>query len=162
MRAMILDETGGVFIDVVESGKIGERVGGWIDVVPLRSADTDDVGWQSVDVFVDDEGKIKQRPTNAYATALAHHFGSIFSDDRIAGTVVILGEPDDDGETTDLPFEFIRFAVEFIAEHSIGRAPTPVRVAPTFWENAAEIVAAGVPLIVGAAPDEFPEPVVEP
>jgi hypothetical protein len=80
-------------------------VGGYIEGVTL-SLETRQV------MIVNEEGKIKQLPVNAIATALYQHVMGIY--DVIMGDVAVLGY-DDEGENTDInkwAFDRITEAVE--------------------------------------------------
>lgn len=66
-------------------------VGGWIELVPNP---------QGVTVYCNEEGKIHGLPPNHRATAL---FGEwLHSWDVIAGSVIVVGPPDEEGYDTDL------------------------------------------------------------
>lgn len=66
-------------------------VGGWIELVPNP---------HGVTVYCNEEGKIQGLPPNFRATAL---FGEWLHDwDIIAGNVIVVGPPDDEGYDTDL------------------------------------------------------------
>ena len=66
-------------------------VEGWIELVPNP---------HGVTVYCNEEGKIHGLPPNYRATAL---FGDWLQPwDIIAGNVIVVGPPDDDGDDTDL------------------------------------------------------------
>ena len=68
-------------------------VGGWIEVVPT----------DALTVYCNEEGKIIPLPPNYRAT---NAFGSeLQPGDILAGDVVVLGELDDEGDTTGLTNE---------------------------------------------------------
>jgi hypothetical protein len=74
-------------------------VGGWIQAVPVDGP---------FSVYCNEEGKVMSPPLppNYQATRT---FGSLLApDDIIAGDVVVLGDLDDEGETTSLSEEDVR------------------------------------------------------
>lgn len=74
--------------DTDELAVLQSLVGGYIEVVPMD---------RPVSVFCNEEGKIKGLPINYRAD---HVLG--IPNDVLVGTVVVLGEVDEDGETTSL------------------------------------------------------------
>lgn len=124
-------------------------VQGWLGVVNIEWPDG-----RRATLYVDDEFKLRGSSANESATRLAHHFGAIFSDDWIGGTCVLVGTVDQEGDDTELPEEMLCDALRAITDHTL----TPVTVAPTFWQWAAEAVGAGIPVIVTGAPSEFQRP----
>jgi len=57
--------------------------------------------------YVNEEGKLQGLRKNGVATALAHAHNAIYGDDWIAGNMIIVGNPDDEGETMSLEPEWI-------------------------------------------------------
>jgi len=72
-------------------------VGGYIEGVYLDGATA----------YVNEEGKLQGLRKNEVATALAHAHNAIYGDDWIAGNMIIVGNPDDEGETMSLEPEWI-------------------------------------------------------
>lgn len=70
-----------------------EVVGGYIEPVVCGAG---------LRLWVDEEGKLKDKPRNARATALAKGARSIRNDDYLAGDVAVYGGVDDEGECTGL------------------------------------------------------------
>ena len=81
-----------------------EAVGGWLESLPLRAA--------NLTAFVNEDGKINDLPYNPMATALCIALGAIFSDDHIAGNMVVVGPPDDNGDETAISEDKINKIVE--------------------------------------------------
>jgi hypothetical protein len=76
-------------------GQLSEAVGGFIECVSLPQLD--------VDMWVNEEGKIRGEEPNIYATALwIHSYGTT---DFIAGNIIITGGVDDEGNTLGLSDE---------------------------------------------------------
>ena len=69
-----------------------EVVHGYIEAVYLDGAVA----------YVNEEGKLQGLDKNQVATDLAHAHNAIYGDDWIAGNMLIVGECDDDGESTSL------------------------------------------------------------
>jgi len=80
-------------------------VGGYIEGVYLDGATA----------YVNEEGKLQGLPKNEVATALAHAHNAIYSDDYIAGNMLIVGNCDDEGETMPLTNEWINANLKEIA-----------------------------------------------
>lgn len=76
---------------------ITREVGGWIQVVGLTVD-------EQAEMYLDEEGKIKNLPRNTRATSIAH----LMSGDYIAGTAVITGGVDDEGDTVGLTPEQVQ------------------------------------------------------
>lgn len=75
-------------------------VGGYIEVV--------DLGPLKASLIVNEEGKLEKRPINRRATLLFWLlFPSARHRDVIVGDVIIVGHPDKDGNTTDVPTEVV-------------------------------------------------------
>jgi hypothetical protein len=73
----------------------GHLDGGYLEGLHL----TDDAS-----AFIDEEGKIKGLPFNAVATELCSRLQvGLASTDFISGTMLVVGAPDEDGESTDCP-----------------------------------------------------------
>lgn len=71
-------------------------VGGWIEPVDYE------IGGAQVSAYHNEEGKLLGLPKNDLATHLAA--GRLFSNDYIAGDVLIVGVPDDvEGRTQSIP-----------------------------------------------------------
>ena len=68
-------------------------VGGYIEAV----------GTGNICLWLDEEGKLKNRPVNTRATKLAHRMKAISRHDVIVGDAVITGFNDDTGENADAP-----------------------------------------------------------
>jgi len=65
--------------------------------------------------YVNEEGKLQGLPKNEKATALAHAHKAIYSDDWIAGNMLIVGDCDDEGEMTSLTTEWLNSNLKEIA-----------------------------------------------
>jgi len=65
--------------------------------------------------YVNEEGKLQGLPKNMAATDLAHAHEAIYTDDYIAGNMLIVGNCDDDGEMTSLTTEWINNNLKEIA-----------------------------------------------
>jgi len=65
--------------------------------------------------YVNEEGKLQGLPKNMTATDLAHAHEAIYTDDYIAGNMLIVGNCDDDGEMTSLTTEWINNNLKEIA-----------------------------------------------
>lgn len=71
-------------------------VGGYIQVIDLTSL--------NASLVMDEEGKLAQKPINRRATLLFWLlFPSVRHRDVIVGDAIIVGQPDKDGNTTDVP-----------------------------------------------------------
>lgn len=72
-----------------------QAVGGYIEIISAYDASFPLV------LVMDEEGKIKGRPSNAAATAIAHRCGMISADDWIAGNA-LAATASEDGEIMPL------------------------------------------------------------
>lgn len=59
------------------------------------------IGGEGWSAYVDEEGRIKHRPVNWRASAMAKRMG--WSEEYLCGTVVFIGQADNDGMETDVP-----------------------------------------------------------
>lgn len=82
-------ETAPAILDVLQ-----RLVGGYIEPIELPTGDT---------AFIDEEGKLKGYQLNPRADAGMK--GRLFPGDYIAGDLVVVGPPDDQGETTGANLE---------------------------------------------------------
>lgn len=87
---------------VPDLATLQKLVGGYIERVPGGPVAGTDGRWHC---YIDEEGKIKQRPANARATSLMRLAKGIFPWDHINGDLVLVGNGDD-GEPTDSPDAF--------------------------------------------------------
>lgn len=78
-------------------------VGGFIDAVRLYDYNGEEVAC----AYVDDEGILKQKTLNPFASAISFLFGNT---PYLVGDVVIVGKTDSEGHDTDVP-EFLRLLV---------------------------------------------------
>jgi len=73
----------------------GHLDGGYLEGLRL----TDDAS-----AFIDEEGKMKGLPFNVIATELCSRLQvGLAPTDFISGTMIVVGAPDEDGESTDCP-----------------------------------------------------------
>lgn len=70
-----------------------EGVGGWLELVPNKT---------EFDLFIDEEGKLKQKPYNSLLTKFVQ--GCLMPDDYIVGDGIIAAH-DEEGETLGLTDE---------------------------------------------------------
>lgn len=59
------------------------------------------IGGQGWSAYVDEEGRIKNRPVNHRASIMAKRMG--WREEYLCGTTVFIGEVDDEGNDTDVP-----------------------------------------------------------
>ena len=82
-----------------------EAVGGYIQVVDLTPL--------NASLVMDEEGKLKSKDVNRRATLLFWLlFPSVRHHDVIVGDAIIVGQPDDDGNTTDVPDSLTKLLFE--------------------------------------------------
>lgn len=82
--------------DDSELEQLQKLVGGWIEYVPV----CDEEGEVLFSVFCHEEGKIEGLPLNGRAN---HFFKeALLEEDHLVGDIVLMGPPDDDGETLAL------------------------------------------------------------
>lgn len=75
-------------------------VGGYVQAI--------DLGPLKATFFVNEEGKLEKRPINRRATLMWWLlFPSARHMDVIVGDAILVGEPDEDGNTTDVPQEVV-------------------------------------------------------
>lgn len=80
-------------------------VGGYIEII--------DLGPLTASLVLDEEGKLAQKPINRRATLLFWLlFPSVRHHDVIVGDVLIVGYPDKDGNTTDVPTKVVELLFE--------------------------------------------------
>lgn len=77
-------------------------VGGWIEPVSIPTLGT---------MYVNEEGKLRNLPTNEVATKLARHFDLILEWDDIRGDVVLVG-PNRKGDDSDVLPELLSRVVD--------------------------------------------------
>jgi len=75
-------------------------IGGYLEMLPLPSPPSLPPGGRLV-LFLDEEGKLKDRPLNVDATALAHAYDALSLYDYLAGDVLMVTvlHPGTDDET---------------------------------------------------------------
>lgn len=99
ITAVVIPVEGQIHTETIESADTALEafqclVGGYIEPIDLPNGDS---------AFVDEEGKLKGYPENLRASApLAGH---LMPGDYISGTFVIVGQPNEDGETTSANVE---------------------------------------------------------
>lgn len=106
-------------------------------------------------MYAHDEGKLIGLPRNRVAERLAHHYGAIYADDWIAGPAVIVGLSPS-GNSCGLTAAFVAQALR-VMTGEVG-CVQPIRVAPTYWQEIAKAVYAGVPVVAVGGPEAFPPP----
>jgi hypothetical protein len=86
-----------------------DYVGGYIEAVDVSEVLTDN-GRRRVacSIFLNEEGKMQRLPVNARATDLAAITIGGWRNDVIVGQVVVTGQPDGRGETTDVPEDVVK------------------------------------------------------
>ena len=57
--------------------------------------------------YLDEEGKLNGSPQNIVAEALFRGLGGYLGNDFLVGPVCVLGNPDENGDDTDVPLEMI-------------------------------------------------------
>ena len=138
-----------------------QAVGGLIDAVDLY-----DIG---ATLYVNDEGLVIGLPFNARATHLWWlHVPQARNEAYLVGNAVLVGVPDADGETTDIPDELLRALTRaglFRVEVQLASDPkwyTNLQRYPSYWEAAvwASVLRErwGEVERVRIAPDTEPEP----
>lgn len=82
-------------------------IGGYIEPVDLTVPNP-------ATMYVDEEGLLKQKEGNARATLLLmlHNPAYLFTGALIVGTTVIVGPPDDEGDTLNVPDYFATLLIE--------------------------------------------------
>lgn len=76
--------------------------GGW-----LQGIGDLDKGWTA---FLDEEGRMKGLPANRRATDLVDSMGLSYG--HLVGTVLFVGPPDSEGDSTDVPEWLVMLAIE--------------------------------------------------
>lgn len=157
MRALTVQPDGTIELsDAIEEGGhvayewLRSQVGGSICPIDLEPPEPAPI---IACMYVHDEGKLIGLERNPAAERLANHFGAIFHGDWIAGPVAIVGFDPSEGESVELPAEVAERALFLM----LGPEQPPLRVAPTYWQEVAEFVARGVPVIT-VEPIAPPEP----
>lgn len=80
-------------------------VGGLIEAI--------DLGHPPMSFFANEEAKLIGLPINQRATALWWlHVPAVYGIDFLAGDVVLIGRPDEEGDTQSAPDEFVRLLLE--------------------------------------------------
>jgi hypothetical protein len=112
-----------------------ETIGGYFQPIDIQSPEAT--------IYVDEEGKLKHLDVNRRATILAWlHNPAFRGRDVLCGTVVIIGPPDSEGDTTDVPqslddllFETIEYKYEVqTADSAIAWNGNQMRY--TYWLDA--------------------------
>lgn len=79
--------------------------GGWVEGLHLA----DDAF-----AYIDEEGKMKGLPYNSVATELCTRLKTgLQQGDFISGTMIVFGQPDENGDETDCPDYIIEFFQQF-------------------------------------------------
>lgn len=86
-----------------------EVVGGKIESVPLG---------KEADFYCNEDGKVICEP-NVFGTFLAQTHASLFPGDFVAGNIIIIGKPDEDGNDTDAPEWAFQLEKDFNAEGDV-------------------------------------------
>lgn len=116
MKAVIIPADGSQVARIVDE-KLDLKymqgvVGGYIEAVDVDVILTDTGKKQTnATVFVNEEGKLIRLPVNPRATDLCAIAIGGWVRDVIAGDVIVVGQPDAEGETTPVPANIIK-AVE--------------------------------------------------
>lgn len=87
-----------------------KAVGGYVEAVEVQ------VEGMTIDIWLNEEGKLIGLPPNPKVTRLAREAGSIWPSDYIAGTVMFTGGADRWGNTMKLSkraVEFLKIFVKF-------------------------------------------------
>lgn len=109
VSAAILHSDGTAEAQVIDPDEIGDILGGWLEVIAPSSDPHGD--WNA---FCDEEGKLKGLPLNAQATTLLTGMGwRRMGGDFLVGTVVLVGPPNGQGESTDLAPETLQHVLDF-------------------------------------------------
>lgn len=94
------EETAISLIDVDGLKGMQAAVGGFIEVLDIDRPDAT--------MVINEEGKVHNLPLNRRATlALWTHLSRYRGMDAVAGDVLIVGQPDDEGETQTVPQELV-------------------------------------------------------
>ncbi len=98
MRGLVIQPGGEAVVCDVDTDLHGlqEIVGGYIEAVGLTCP-------MPATAYINEEGKIDGLPPNPVASSITH----LMPGDFIAGPMVILGPPDNEGEDTPLPTELL-------------------------------------------------------
>ena len=96
---------GNSIIKVFSDGKVKEITNPILNLEFLRDSVGGDIeavmsGSMGITVYLNENGKSMDLPENKKATEFCHRHQLIFDDDFIAGDVVIVGYPDDEGNDT--------------------------------------------------------------
>lgn len=104
MRWALISENGAVTAreDEPTLEALQQAVGGYIEAVELNGAT----------MFCNEDGKLSGLPLNEAATFIARRSGAIRTLDAIVGNAVLTGEPDSNGDITDLDEAWLRRALD--------------------------------------------------
>ena len=98
IEGIIITALGGIARVQIDGLKDMQRiVGGYIQPISIEVAGT------VVEMYLNEEGKIASLPRNEMATSLCRPGVDIFEGDYIAGDAFIIGEVDNEGESTSVP-----------------------------------------------------------
>lgn len=101
-----------------------EEIGGYFEAVDLESP--------AASFYVHGEGKIIGLPMNRRASLLIWLHNEAFRGrDVMCGTVVLIGQPDEDGETTDVP----PFYIDMLLKHEVFRIEVETLGEPGVWNG---------------------------
>jgi len=105
------DRTWGVIEFVPELEQMTQIVGGWLQMVSTPTG---------ASIYLDEEGKHKGRPINAWARGFARRLNWRGADDDLfVGDVLFLGPADREGDDTPVPeYVLIQWA-KYRADHGI-------------------------------------------
>lgn len=108
------DRTWEIIQIVPELDPMKEVIGGWMQLVAIRQGS----------LYLDEEGKMKDLPINAWARGFARRLGWRGADDDLfVGTALILGPIDDEGDDTAVSNHVLIQWEMFRADHGIPDNP---------------------------------------
>lgn len=98
MRAVVIQPDGTATIEDADVSLSGLQavVGGYIEAVGLKCP-------TPATAYINEEGKLEGLDVNLAATRIAH----LMPGDFIAGPMIVLGAPDDEGDDTPVPDEVL-------------------------------------------------------
>ena len=108
VKGIVVPGDGGAPLELREFSEFGDyqqAVGGWIEAVAIPSL--------GVMVFVNEEGLLQHLPLNSRMTFLWwFHVPEVRQRAMLVGNAVIVGAPDEDGNTPDVPATVLSLLME--------------------------------------------------
>ena len=107
--------------EFAQTSKLQGSVGGWIEAV--------DVPDPGITIYVNEEGLVRRLPFNSRASFVWWYHVPGATQAMLVGNAVIIGQPDEDGNDTDVPqtvIDLLTYDGEYVVLVKVGGISDPV------------------------------------